>query len=106
MAITRRSFLATAPVAAAGCALAGAPVAMADQPSSAPWQTTVYEDAALPASATEEYACDVVVVGTGIAGMSAAVEAAESGASVIVLTPSRLSPQTATPRNNPQRFRR
>ena len=41
--------------------------------SSDSWQTTVYEDAALPASATEEYACDVVVVGTGIAGMSAAV---------------------------------
>ena len=73
--------------------------------SSDSWQTTVYEDAALPASATEEYACDIVV-GTGIAGMSAAVEAAESGASVIVLAPSRLSPQTATPRNNPQRFRR
>ena len=29
MEITRRSFLATAPVAAAGCALAGAPVALA-----------------------------------------------------------------------------
>ena len=85
MDITRRSFLAAAPVAAAGCALAGTPVAMADQPSSTLWQTTVYEDAALPASATEEYACDIVVVGTGIAGMSAAVEAAESGASVIVL---------------------
>ena len=85
MEITRRSFLATAPVAAAGCALAGAPVAMADQPSPVPWQTTVYEDAALPASATEEYACDIAIVGTGIAGMSAAVEAAEAGASVIVL---------------------
>lgn len=79
---------------------------MADLSSSDSWQTTVYEGVALPASAMGEYACGIVVVGIGIAGMSAAVEAAESGASVIVLAPSRLSPQTATPRNNPQRFRR
>jgi D-hydroxyproline dehydrogenase subunit alpha len=38
-----------------------------------------------PAPAPEEHDCDILVVGGGVAGLSAAIAAAEAGASVIVL---------------------
>lgn len=88
-AVSRRSFLAASAMGAGALALTPAvevQTARADEgQTSALWQTSVYEDAAVAAESTEELACDIVVVGSGIAGMSAAVEAAEAGASVIVL---------------------
>ena len=33
---------------------------------------------------TKTFSCDILVVGSGIAGISAAIKAAESGASVIL----------------------
>lgn len=72
-ACTRRSFLAAG--VAAGVAVAGAGTvparAQAQQPK--------------PADPSETYACDVVVCGTGTAGLCAAARAAELGAHVIVV---------------------
>ncbi len=89
--VSRRAFVAgsacaAAAVAAAGLATNAAPV-LADQVSDAAQASpdTVYAAAASPAAKQENLECDIVVVGSGIAGMSCAVEAAEAGAKVIVV---------------------
>ena len=99
---SRRSFLVGAgasAVALAGFGLAGcAPKETAaeeakegstsgeDAPSKASSKTDTVQDAmATPAEKTESKEADIVVIGSGIAGMSAAVQAARQGAKVIVL---------------------
>ena len=54
------------------------------------------EPPALPAPAEDELTCDVVVVGSGISGMAAALSAAQSGARVIMLEKLSLSGGAAT----------
>lgn len=86
-AMSRRTFIAATATASAAASLVAAPALADEAPAEAPapWQTDIYEEAAAPVDATEELACDIVVVGTGISGMSAAVEAAEAGMDVVVL---------------------
>jgi flavocytochrome c len=73
-ALTRRNFLKTAGGAAAVAGLATSGMALT------PWQA---EAAAIPKKWDEAY--DVVVVGSGFAGLAAAYEAKKAGASVVVL---------------------
>ena len=72
--VSRRHFLGTAgALAATGSVLVMASTAGADE---APTEQV---------EVSEALACDVVVVGAGISGLAAAVEAADKGASVILL---------------------
>lgn len=72
--VSRRHFLGTAgALAATGSVLVMASTAGADE---APTEQV---------EVSETLACDVVVVGAGISGLAAAVEAADKGASVILL---------------------
>ncbi len=73
-ALSRRSFLKTAGGAAAVAGLATSGVALA------PWKA---EAATLPKKWDETY--DVVVIGSGFAGLAAAYEAKKAGASVVIL---------------------
>ena len=105
-AVSRRSFLfglgATAAVVAggglAGCAPQGsdaAPAAATSADAEAMAATgsatsdlttdTVQDALAKPAKNQESKEADIVVVGSGIAGMSCAVEAALAGAKVVIL---------------------
>lgn len=79
--ITRRSFMSGAALAGAG-AFAFSLAGCAQSPKKTSSETESKEAAHAPKS-TES--CDIVVVGTGTAGMCAAVRAAELGASVICL---------------------
>lgn len=98
--ITRRSFVAGAGASAAAIAVSdlvlagthaiasesartGASVASDDSGDVEP--DTIYAAAAQPAETKEVKTADIVIVGSGIAGMSAAAEAAEAGAHVIVI---------------------
>ncbi len=72
--LTRRNFLKTAGATAAVAGLATGGMSLA------PWTA---EAAALPKKWDETY--DVVVVGSGFAGLAAALEAKKAGASVIIL---------------------
>ncbi|KAF0156346.1 MAG: Flavocytochrome c [Syntrophaceae bacterium] len=72
--LTRRNFLKTAGTAAAVAGLASSGVALT------PWKA---EAATLPKKWDETY--DVVVIGSGFAGLAAAYEAKKAGASVVVL---------------------
>ncbi len=95
--LTRRSFVAGAASASAalvaGGALAGAAFAdeatdsaAADAEAAAEYPAeSIYAVAATPAEASETKDCDIVVIGSGIAGMSCAVEASLAGAKVIVV---------------------
>lgn len=97
-AISRRSFVAGSAAAAGAAALASTSLAPAkaqasetdkststtvDATSAQP--DTIYAAAEVPAEASETREADIVVIGSGIAGMSAAAEAALAGAKVIVL---------------------
>jgi flavocytochrome c len=72
--VTRRNFLKTAGATAAFAGFAGSGLTLA------PWTA---EAAAIPKKWDETY--DVVVIGSGFAGLAAAYEAKKAGASVIVL---------------------
>ena len=72
--LTRRNFIKSAGTVAAVAGLASSGVALT------PWKA---EAAALPKKWDETY--DVVVVGSGFAGLAAAYEAKKAGASVVVL---------------------
>ncbi|MDP2852716.1 MAG: flavocytochrome c [Smithellaceae bacterium] len=72
--LTRRNFLKTAGTAAAVAGLASSGVALT------PWKA---EAAAIPKKWDETY--DVVVIGSGFAGLAAAYEAKKAGASVVIL---------------------
>ena len=72
--LTRRNFLKTAGATAAVAGLATSGMALT------PWSA---EAAALPKKWDETY--DVVVIGSGFAGLAAAYEAKKAGASVIIL---------------------
>ena len=74
MELTRRGFV-NASVVAAGTVLAGAFAAKAAQAAEADWSSKV----------TKTLDADVVVVGAGISGLAAAVEAANEGANVVLL---------------------
>lgn len=88
--VTRRSFLAGAGVGALGIAAAGMfgcspaneekPKASAAEEGSAPAASTN-----TTVEMTETVDTDVVVIGTGVSGLTAAISAAEGGAKVIVL---------------------
>lgn len=90
--VSRRTFLSGA---AAGVALAagagmvaGGSVAHADdavETPAEPQPDTVYAAAEVPAETEEAKEADIVVIGSGIAGMSAAVEASVAGAKVVIL---------------------
>lgn len=90
--VSRRAFVAGA---AAVAAIGGSGLAIAseskdssasDSPDMAPeGADTVQNAMSTPADSVEEMEADIVVIGTGIAGMCAAVEASEAGAKVIVL---------------------
>lgn len=100
---TRRSFLAGvgAVAAAAGIGLTGcAPSAptVSDSPVSEESGAgevanadTIHAHAERPVDSTEAKEADIVVVGSGIAGMSCAVEASLAGAKVIVLEKSGIT---------------
>ncbi len=86
--VTRREFVKGAAVMGAAAASAGVLAACAPAPSapaatSAPAASAPGATAALPQKWDKE--TDVVVVGTGIAGLPAAIEAKNAGADVIVL---------------------
>jgi hypothetical protein len=72
--VTRRNFLKTAGATAAFAGLAGSGLTLA------PWTA---EAAAIPKKWDETY--DVVVIGSGFAGLAAAYEAKKAGASVVIL---------------------
>ena len=74
MELTRRGFVNVS-VAAAGTALAGAFAAKAAQAEEADYASQV----------AQTVDCDIVVVGAGISGLAAAVEAANEGANVVLL---------------------
>lgn len=89
MQVARRDFVkgsvaATAGVALVGATLTSAVPAQADEAAVSDASLGVAYDA-LDASAVEEVAVDLVVIGAGPAGMSAAITAAENGLSVVVL---------------------
>lgn len=109
---TRRSFLMGAglgAVALAGASLTGCAPAgstqnasntnsdadQADQPGNSTASEkaldTIQNARSTAAESTENKEADIVVIGSGIAGMSAAVEAASQGASVIVLEKYKVS---------------
>ncbi|WP_417143725.1 FAD-dependent oxidoreductase [Raoultibacter massiliensis] len=88
--VTRRTFLAGAGVGALGIAAAGmfgcSPQSDAPQQQASaaeePKQTSA---GATTVEMTETVEADVVVIGTGVSGLTAAISAAESGAKVTVL---------------------
>ena len=87
--LTRRGFLAGAGVGAMGLAAAGIlGCAPESSPKSQEAQATEPTSAsATPANVemTETVETDVVVIGTGVSGLTAAISAAEGGASVVVV---------------------
>lgn len=82
--LTRRSFVSAAATAAlcAGAA-AAVPQAVADEAAEA-------SEPDYAAQVTETADCDVVVVGSGVSGMAAAVQAAELGFKVLVIETSAI----------------
>ena len=88
--VSRRTFVAGAAAASALAAVAGTgAVALADEAAdaeeTAEQPDTIYAAAEAPVESSETRECDIVVIGTGIAGMSCAVEAALAGAKVVVV---------------------
>lgn len=92
--VSRRAFVAgaTASTLVAGSALIGstahadvAPLPEEAQSEAAQQADTIYAAAENPAEASETREADIVIVGSGIAGMSAAAEASMAGAKVIIL---------------------
>lgn len=89
--LSRRTFLAAGVASAAVAGLTTvantSSVALADRVADAAQASpdTIYAVAQTPAATQETKEADIVVIGSGIAGMSCAVEAAEAGAKVIVL---------------------
>lgn len=78
-ALTRRTFVSTA-AATAVCAGAVAGLASADEALAAAEPEPDYA-----AEVTETVDCDVVVVGSGVSGMAAGVQAAELGLKVLII---------------------
>lgn len=92
--VSRRAFVAgaTASTLVAGSALIGstahadvAPLPEEAQSEAAQQADTIYAAAENPAETSETKEADIVIVGSGIAGMSAAAEASMAGAKVIIL---------------------
>jgi len=107
--ISRREFVKGAAVGAAGVAAAGVLASCAQEATPCPTPEVIKETVEVPVEVIKEVElkpwlpdkwdkeADVVVVGAGGAGLCAAIEAADAGASVIVLekTSSLLTSSTA-----------
>ena len=62
--MSRRAFVSSVALAGAATSVAAMPVlaSEATEAPAEPWQTDIFEEAALPVEATEELACDIAVV--------------------------------------------
>lgn len=85
MEITRRSFLQGVGVAGIGAAAIGLSGCSSPQSAGEGSKTEADAAPAAPESVDETLSCDIVVVGGGISGLAAAVQAGNDGHSVIML---------------------
>lgn len=88
MNLNRRDFLRGSILAGAGVATMGALAACSPQTTSAEARAGEVEEASqatTPENIAETLECDVVIVGGGLSGLAAAVQAGESGLNAIVL---------------------
>ena len=85
MSLDRRSFLKGSVVAGFGVAAAGMMTACGSNATSDTPTDKAAVDTGIPESLAETVDCDVVILGGGIAGLAAAVQAGENGLDAILL---------------------
>lgn len=99
-AVTRRTLLAGIGAAGVAASVMSAPAAQADETPALPVTQELGYPGEEDAADKTSYSCDVLVVGSGWAGLHAAVRAARAGSSVICMDKGRPGYSGLTPFSN------